>query len=63
MMEEKDYILVPKYQLDIVQAYILQVMKCLSNERRIDIMQNFCSHCGAINTSDNLTHCSCWKED
>lgn len=42
----EDFVLIPKHLLGAVEEYVVRLLCCLPNGRRLSVMNNFCKHCG-----------------
>jgi hypothetical protein len=47
-MTDPDYIMVPKYQIDLIEDIITKYLMCLPMDRRVHIMSQFCTKCGEL---------------
>lgn len=42
---------------------IIELLKTLTDEQRLEVFSDFCRHCGCIEDPGSLQKCQCWNDE
>lgn len=42
---------------------LIELLKTLTDEQRMEVFSDFCKHCGCIENPESLRGCQCWNDE